>query len=656
MTGSFNTTARSSRSVNPITVLTMASSATPGNPTLALTSVLTQLERALEDLQELWLLFKGYKQPAQAAALVSALGDVLAPLFGAYAQTKDPVDLVLTAVHQLGPLHERLRQVSDAPWFTHAQQLLDSCGRQLAEADTRLRQSPANASEPLPLRASAGHPVLQRGSTMPVLPTLESPPIHVATPTPEPSRAPDGFTVDVLPALSHLQWVEFHTRDCFGDIVALLPQRTPQLGEAWAAADVIERRLVANLDAIACLGDAGYRAVEFASEHAVVVDPALCAGLALVAGSVASRDLLALCERLMLTWETDEAMWQAMADAWKLAPSPWVGPLCDRFIRSPDPRKQAVALDVLGYRSWLTANDVERLLESKSAPLANVLPHLHHLSPPDRDSWLRRLYAESTTPNGDANLWWASALNGYPPLPVILEHAAPTDASGQAWLLLALYGERKHAEDMLSAFAQSPTPTLACALGWAGLGSSVPVLIAALAWEDPLLKGAIAMALERITGAGLFEEVPIAPEQVMTPDVPEPAVEPTAPSLAAELGDARDAPAEGSPDTVVLPAITQFTWEAYWQQNSARFSPASRYRCGLPASPAVFVDELEFALRTPGDRRLIHRELVMRTGRRVQFDPHQWVDEQRVALEHWRQAVRSCPVPSGTWFRLPMTY
>jgi hypothetical protein len=634
----------------------MASTASSGNPTLALTSVLTQLESTIEGLQESWLLFKGHKQPAQAVALVSALGDVLAPLFDAYVQSRDPVDRVHVAAQQLGTLHERLRQASDAPWFMHAQELLESCRRQLVEAETRLRQAPANHTAPLPLRASAGFPVLQRGSDVPILPASSNavPPAAPAAAPIEP--VPSGFSEDVLPALSHSEWVEFHTRDCLGDIVALLPQRTPQLGEAWAAADVIERRLVANLDAIASLGDEGYRAVEFASEHAVVVDSALCAGLALIAGSVASRDLLALCERLMLTWETDEAMWQAMADAWKLAPSPWLGALLDRFIRSPDARKQAVALEVLGYRSWLTAKDVQRLLEAKKAPLASVLPHLHHLSPPDRDSWLRRLYAESAVPNGEPALWWASALNGYPPLPAILEHAAPTDASGQAWLLLALYGERLHAEQMLAAFSQSPTPDLAFALGWAGLGGSIPVLIAALSSEDPILKGVVAMALERITAAGLYEEVPIAPEQAMTPDVPEPAVEPTSPSLASELGDPRDAPQEGSPDTIVMPAITQLTWAAYWQQNSARFVPANRYRCGLPASPTVFVDELEHALRTPGDRRLIHRELVMRTGRRVHFDPHQWVEEQRNSIEQWLQTARACPVPAGTWFRLPITF
>lgn len=633
----------------------MASSASIGNPSLALTSVLTQLERGLESLQELWLLFPGYKQPSVAAALLSGLSDIFEPLFRAYTQTRDPLEFVQVAAGRITSLHEQLSRLEDAPWSSHANELLELCRQQLTEAETRLRQAPPTTHTPPPLYASGGTPYLQRGTDAPLLPSADAQVPVAPSPDAEAVEVPPGFSNDPLPALSHEQWVEFHTRDCFGDIVALLPQRTPQLGEAWTAADVIERRLIANLDAIAALGDAGYRAVAVAAKHAVVVDAALCAGLALVSASVTSRDLLAVCEHLMLTWETDESMWQAVANSWKITPGPWLGALCDRFVRSPDPRKQALALEVLGYRGWLTANDVQRLLERRSAPLASVLPHLHQLSPPDRDSWLRRLYAESSTPNGDASLWWASALNGYPPVSVILEHVAPNDASGQAWLLLALYGERKHAEDMLAAFAQGPTPELAYALGWAGLGSSIPVLIAALASEDPLLKAATAMALERITGAGLFEEVPIAPEQAMSPDVPEPVIEPTD-SLATELGDPRDAPEEGSPDTIVLPAVTQLTWSEYWEHNSQRFATANRYRCGLPASPSVFVDELEYALRTPGDRRLIHKELVMRTGRRVHFDPHQWVDEQRVAIAQWRETVRSCPVPAGTWFRLPTTF
>jgi len=631
----------------------MASPAVIGNPSLALTSVLTQLERALESLQEVWLLFPGYKQPSASSALISSLSDILDPFFRAYTQTRDPLEFVQTAAAGITPLREQLSRLQDAPWSSHASELLELCRQQLTEAETRLRQTPPTVHAPPALYASGGMPYLQRGTRAPLLPKAGAE-VPFAPPAP-PTQLPPGFSNDALPVLSHEQWVEFHTRDCFGDIVALLPQRIPQLGESWTAADVIERRLVANLDAIAALGDAGYQAVATAAKHAVVVDAALCAGLALVSASVASRDLLAVCEHLMLTWETDESMWQAVADAWKLAPSPWLGALNDRFVRSPDPRKQTVGLEVLGYRGWLTAKDVQRLLERRSAPLQNVLPHLHQLSPPDRDSWLRKLYAESSTPNGDAPLWWASALNGYPPISTILEYVAPSDASGQGWLLLALYGERKHAEDLLASFAQAPTPALAYALGWAGLGSSIPVLIAALASEDPLLKAATAMALERITGAGLFEEVPIAPEQAMSPDVPEPVVEP-ADSLAAELGDPRDVPEEGSPDTIVLPAITQLTWSEYWQRNSQQFAPTNRYRCGLPASPSVFVDELEYALRTPGDRRLIHKELVMRTGRRVHFDPHQWVDEQRAAIAQWRETVRSCPVPAGTWFRLPMTF
>lgn len=636
----------------------MALVSPPANPTTTtLSAVLPQLEKAVEALHELWLLGRGYKRQDRARALVTAIGDALTPLFGAYSSDKDPVEQTFLAGRQLGAVYESVKAASDAAWSDHARALVGSCAQQLTEVETRLRQMPPSAIGALPLAASLEAPALQRGTTEPILPTLgvTPPNLGIAAP-PRPEAIPTGFDPDALPALTAEQWTEFHARDCFSDVVALLPQRVSQLGEAWALADVIERRLVANLDAIASLGDAGYRAIEQACQTAVVIDAALCGGLGLLSGGVASRDLLALSERLLLVWETDEAMWQAMADAWKLSPSPWLGGLCDRFIRSADLRKQALAFDVLGYRGWLTAADVQRALEAGQLPLAGLLSHLHYLSPPDRESWLRRLYGSSATQSGDPALWWASALNGYQPLPVILEHSAPSDATGEGWLILALYGERYHAEMMLSSFTQSPTPELARALGWAGLGASIPTLIAALSSDAPALKNAVAMALERITGAGLFEEVPIDPEQAMTPDVPEPVLGPTTPGLASELSDARDAPPEGSPDTLLLPAVTRETWDAYWRVNAARFAPEARFRRGLPASPAVFVDELEYALRTPGDRRLIHKELIMRTGRRVHFDPHQWVAEQRVALEQWRAAARSCPVPSGTWFRLGLAF
>lgn len=636
----------------------MTHSNTPGDlSTLALRDVLPQLEATIEQLHEIWALSRGHRDPERARTVTQAIAQSMSPILRIYTQTEDPVELTHLAQKGLGELLERLHLVSDAPWFDHVQQLVTLCERNISDVDTRLSRSPRVTPAPLELVASAASPTLQRGPTKPLVPKAagaesghSAPEDLLATPL----QVPEGFSKDPLPALTSQQWVEFHARDCFGDVVALLPQRVAQLGEMWSLADVMERRLAANLDAIASLGDEGYQAVEVACQTAIVVDAALCSGLALLAGCVASRDLIALCERLMVTWETDEAMWRAVADAWKLSPNPWLRAVCDRYLESPDVRKQTLAVDVLGYRSWLTERALTKLLREQRLSLSVLLPHLSALSLQERHDCLRGLYGQSASPAGDPDLWWASALSAYPPTLVILEQAALSDTSGQAWFLLALYGERRHAETLLELFARTPTPELARALGWTGLGQAIPTLIGALASDDPPLKHAVAAALERITAAGLFEEIPIPPEQAMDPDVPEPGLDGA--SLESEFESDRDAAPAGSPDTVTLPAVTLDTWTAYWSENANRFSGELRYRCGLPVSPEVLVNELEHAFRTPSDRRYLHHELVMRTGQRVSFDPHQWVTEQQAAIEQWREVARRCATQPGTWFRLPIGY
>lgn len=618
-----------------------------------LSPALSQLEAALENLHEVWLLCRGSKQTEQANSSIRSLWAVLDPVLRMYAHTEDPVGLLANAQRELPAFEGTLDQLHGAPWLAHAKRLVADTSRQLQEAVTRLRYSQAVLLAPPSLKASLGTPALQRGTATPLLPKLAVEPAPPQPSVPSSTHPPEGFDKDALPVLTKAQWVEFHARDCFADIVAMLPQRTPQLGEAWAMAEIIEQRLLANLDGLASLGDAGYRSLETIVEQALVIDAPLCAGLALVTGSLWGRDGLALCERFLLTWETDDAMWQAAADAWKLSPNPWLEALCAHYLKSRDLRKVRLGIAVMGYRSWLTVGELERLQRRNDVPLDWWLPHLHVLPLATRHDVLRGLYTRHQTPVGEPQLWWASALCGYPPTPTILEQAAPNDDSGEGWLLLALYGERRHAEQLLAVFQTAPTPALARALGWAGVGKAIPVMIAALVSDDPTLKEAIAAGLERVTGAGLFEEVVIPAEQAMDADVPEPTFPPEgAPTLASEVNDPRDAPAEASLDTVVLPAVSHETWSAYWKENQNRFAADTRYRQGAQASPAVFATELRDAQRTPRDRRLIHSELVMRTGRRVQFDPDQWVPEQRVALEQWLQIASGCVVTAGTWFRL----
>lgn len=212
-------------------------------------------------------------------------------------------------------------------------------------------------------------------------------------------------------------------------------------------------------------------------------------------------------------------------------------------------------------------------------------------------------------------------------------------------------GDRADAELLLDAFAQDPKPFLAEALGFAGLARAIPFLLSALSQEDEDLKSEAALALERMTAAGLFEEVPVAPEEVMDPEIDEPLPASSGPGLAVALSDPRDLPEEGSPDMMLLPARSEPTWRAYFEAHEASYHPERRYRIGRPVEPSALVSELEFSLRTPRDRRRIHEELVIRTGRRVEFDPGDWTAWQRAAISAWKGRISEVALPVGTWER-----
>jgi len=136
------------------------------------------------------------------------------------------------------------------------------------------------------------------------------------------------------------------------------------------------------------------------------------------------------------------------------------------------------------------------------------------------------------------------------------------------------------------------------------------------------------------------------------PDVEEPDVgEPKQPALARQVSDPRDMPSEGSTEKVTQPTIDSARWRSFWVERGGEYKPGLRYRRGNPYSAAVSCWELDALPLTPGERRLLQRELVVRTGQHVRFDPHDFVAVQEDALAEWAKLSRRHGSAAGSWAR-----
>ncbi len=459
-----------------------------------------------------------------------------------------------------------------------------------------------------------------------------------------PSPLP-GFHPDPLPAPTPTEYLQQRARECFEDVVMLLSQRTPMLGESWHQMRFIEQRLLANVDAFAALGQPALSALEPLVSMAPTQDPALLAGTTLIAGCIEGRDALAIAERLFLTTLGQGPEFSdAFATTLKLVPHASLSPLLHFWLESPDPDRRALALDVLTHRGLVTAKELECAVGDDPKVSRCALPWLGFANHPRLPE-----FTEDALQSSDEGLkqaaWLAMILGNQPRAVPVLSAAVGKEHEDTAALLLALFGERHEAEYLLSQAQQRPRAALAYALGWTGLVNAIPMLIAWLQIDDEAIRGAAAQALERITAAGLTQIFELPPEATMAPDIPTPD---TGDAEAQAPHHAEEPSSDGSPDTVELPETRFEIWQAYWMQYGGNFDPQKRYRMGQPYSPLVLVDELSYAPRSPRERRFIQIELVIRTGEYVRFDPLDFVPVQLEAIEAWRPiALRASGSPGS---------
>ncbi len=469
----------------------------------------------------------------------------------------------------------------------------------------------------------------------------------------DPDEPPLGFVAGKHRALTVDEAIAERARRCFEDVAALGMMRAPQLGEDWRAAGIIDKRMLAAVDAIVGLGPVALAGLERFVVDAPAKDPTRGFAVALIGGSLEGRDGLAVLERSMAFLGMAEATHtRAVADGLALAPNPDVPVLLRRWLADEDPAFRALGLAVLARRGEATVDEIARALADDAAEVieAALIPAAiaRVAELPGR---AEELLVGHTAAELLSSLAWALVLGDVPFAVQRLSEWLGTPREELALLPIVLAGGADEVAKVVVAAEARATAARVQALGFAGAVGSLPLLLRVLrAAKDDELKLAVAFALQRLTDAPLFDDTVIAPEKVDVPEPDEPDDPAPTGTTARRVSDPRDLPGDGSPDRAVLPSVDADRWQAWLGEREA-YPEQLRLRRGRAYTPAVSLLELADYAVTPFERTVLHRELVIRTGDGVTFDARAFVMVQQAQLDAWAEPAKRGSSQPGSWVR-----
>lgn len=477
-----------------------------------------------------------------------------------------------------------------------------------------------------------------------------------ARPRPAPAPAVEprpGFVAAPRPAISELDFVHDKTRECFEEVCLIGTQRAPLLGDPWRSSLGLEKRMLAAIDSIAAMGPRAVARIEPLVRDSPITDPARLFGACMVLGCIEGRDALGAIERLVLSRLDDPACAAQVAAGLQLATHPLLPLMLRTWLGHPEASHRAVAIDVLGYRGLASSDELVRATADDPRVRAVALPW-YALG---ADPGVRSAVEEALT-SDDAALREAGArglaASGHPHAASTLARMLENDADVAETVpwYLALVGAGDDAGVLLERAVATPTRALIQAVGWAGAGSAVPRLMALLRHKKADIRLAAAYALDRITGAGLWEEAEVMAEEIEVPDVPDPLL-PDDGSPQPTGHEDRDPPEQPAPETIERPTTDVQRWSEWWQERRDHFAPDKRYRRGYPYSPLISLRELDGVWpATPVERRNLQLELVVRTGSTaVRVDPHDFVVVQEEAVRAWEEHATRASGSAGQWLR-----
>jgi hypothetical protein len=434
-------------------------------------------------------------------------------------------------------------------------------------------------------------------------------------------------------------------RECFDEVAMLGMLRLPLLGDDWRAIEASEQRMLNNVDALLTFGQPALEFLEELALDAPVRDPWRTFAVALIGGSVRGRDALGMTERVLRDSVEDPASVTAFVSAMKLAPHPDLQTLLRELLCDDDPSLRAGAAEVLTHRGWADPELLDTLMSDRPEVAAHAVMPMTLSKHPNTERAIDEA-VQSPYPLHRQRGWEALAVsNHHERLRAILRKALTSPYGDTAARLLGVFGSHDDVEALRERALAEPGQAYCDALGFAGWPDTVPDLIAVLDAEEPHTQIAAARALERITGAGLLDDVEIAPEATIERELPEPdvgdaAVPPPTP-LAQLVSDPRMQPSAGSPDTMELPTTDPEAWKRCWAEYGANFDVATRYRRGFPLSPVTSLAEIDGPMATAAERWLAQLELAASTKRWVPLATDDLVTVQEESIAAWSTLVGS---------------
>lgn len=461
-----------------------------------------------------------------------------------------------------------------------------------------------------------------------------------------------GFAGDPLPAFTNAGWAKMRLEDIFQDICALAASRTPQMAEPWRSAAVMEARLLSLIDAALSLSGVSLSYLEGVVLSSPAPSPQQLLGLSLLGGVLSGRDGLAMSERVYLEMEAEEGFAEALVEGWSLLPHGLVEPILRIWLESEHVGRRTVAVQVLARRKTIQVSELETTLRGLDEVTAAALVPYVLLGGPHHRYAIDECLMMTDSGAGARllrSVRLASALSRHPEA-VRRCSAQCVEGDIEAGRLYAALGGAEDARRMLDHCQRAPNEAAVVALGWAGDPACIPLLIALLTLKEQGVVFQAAAALERITGAGLLDWVPLSPEAVMDA---EPGRKADAEPLREALKDPRDPEPEASPELIELPSCDPERWRKYVTLHQERLVPGVKTRRGHPFTPLVSLWELDQGSYSPTDRRALYHELVIRSGLNLVFDERAFVVDQEEQIAEIRQRLASRGWEPGSW-ELPL--
>lgn len=183
----------------------------------------------------------------------------------------------------------------------------------------------------------------------------------------------------------------------------------------------------------------------------------------------------------------------------------------------------------------------------------------------------------------------------------------------------------------------------ALALGVLGDPQTIEALIQFIFKQEEA--ESIALALNLITGADLFEEV-FVPDPIDEDELFDEEIEKL------NRGEPLFVPGEEPGTTLVQLTRDPQKWVFWWQQNRSRFEPGVRYRNGKPYHPSCLLDNLRSEKSPVLVRQIAYEELVVRYGMDIPFETDMTVRDQLRALEQIETeiAFQADRFQAGKWY------